>query len=118
MRETPVYRALYLLGGEIRTFMLSNTPATAGVVFRNVVGRRLDQEPLSIPTMELAALLHLLDRWINIAKICTAISQHLTGKPFTMPQLRPRSPFYGMDEELVKEEVSIEQVQDFLATQA
>jgi len=116
MRETSVYRALYLLSGEIRAFMFSNTEAIAGVVFRNVGGKHSDQEPISIPTMELAALLHLLDRWINIAKIGTAILQHLTGRPFTMPRLRPRSPFYGMDERLVKEDVSIEQVQDFVAT--
>ena len=97
--------------------MFSNTAATVGVVFQNVVAGRSGHEPLSIPTLELAALLHLLDRWLNVAKICTAIAQHLTGKPFTMPQLRPRSPFYGMDEELVNEEASIEQVQGFVAAQ-
>jgi hypothetical protein len=64
--------------------------------------------------MKLLVLLHSIDRWSNIVDLCRAIIIHLQGQPFSMPQLRPQSPFYA-EGELDKEIATNEQVDEFLA---
>jgi hypothetical protein len=44
--------------------------------------------------MHLATVMHTLDRWVNISKLCKAIIKHLDGAPFVMPKLQRRSPLY------------------------
>ena len=64
--------------------------------------------------MKLLILLHSVDRWCNITNLCKAIMNHLDGKPFIMPQLRPQSPFYTKDE-LAEKFATPDQVKKFLA---
>jgi hypothetical protein len=116
LQETPVLRGLYVLEKEIRTFMAANTPSVLSVIFqRRAADHSGGERPVPIPTLELATLLHLLDRWVNITNLCAATLRFLTGDPFLMPTMRPRSPFSGMDAEIEREQVTVDEVRDFVA---
>ena len=116
--ETPVYRALYLLQEEIRSFNQANAPETLEIIFANSPKvRPAGTTVLSIEATKLGILLHLLDRWVNIITISAALARHLDGAPFELPSLRPRSPFRGVDEELIREELSNEEINQFVRGQ-
>jgi hypothetical protein len=50
---------------------------------------------IPVNKVHLALMLHVLDRWVNIGKLCKAIIRHLDGGPFVMPTLQPRSNLYS-----------------------
>jgi len=114
-KEEPIYDALYQLHEEIRRFKLANTNETMRVVFENTPRvRQPGIQSIPIEPMKLFSFLHLMDRWVNIIELSSAIIRYLRGKPFSMPNLRPRSPIPDMNKQLEVEDVSIVDVDKFL----
>lgn len=115
-RETPVYEALLRLQNEIRRFNASNTSETLSVLFKHSPrARGRSTAPVDIETTELAALLHLLDRWSNALGLSVSLIKHLDGDPFLMPELRPDTPVQGMQEMLNDEKVSEAEVNAYVS---
>lgn len=115
-RETPVYEALLRLQDEIRRFNYSNTSKNLSVVFNHSARTRLTRtEQIEIETVELAGLLHLLDRWSNVLELSTSILKHLEGESFEMPSLRPDTPVQGMQEMLEDERPTEQDINLFIA---
>lgn len=115
-KETPVYEALLRLQDEIRRFMFSNTTENLSVVFKYTpINRSRSSDQIEIETIELAGLLHLLDRWSNILDLSTSILKFLDGAPFIMPELRPNSPIQGMQSQLEKESPNEQDIDNFVA---
>jgi len=116
--ETSAYQALMRLQDEIRRFNECNTTETLSIVYRHSKKNRLrntDRE--EIETVKLASLLHVLDRWSNVSDLCTALLNHLDGRPFEHPHLRSDSPVEGMQVELDNERPTESEVDAFLAMQ-
>jgi len=114
-KEQPVYEALYQLHQEIRLLGLANTNENMSVVFAHRAQTRSSgATTIRIERMRLLGFLHLLDRWVNVIALSRAIAIHLQEQPFSMPKLRPRSPFPGMNAELERERVSSSDVDIFL----
>lgn len=115
-RETPVYEALLRLQDEIRRFTFSNTTENLSVVFKHApVQRSQGTERIEIETVQLAGLLHLLDRWLNIVDLSAGILRYLDGQAFEMPILRPVTPVHGMEQMLEDEKISEEDINSFTA---
>ncbi len=114
--ETPVYEALLKLQNDVRRFNRANTTNTLEVILKHSPAncpRRGDT--IDIDTMELVALLYLLDRWVNVIEISRSLLQHLDGARFEMPSLRPDSPVQGMQEQLEEERPTASEVDKFLS---
>jgi hypothetical protein len=114
--ETEVYGALVRLREEIRKFNHANTSENLSIIFKHTPRTRLPRsEWIEVNTIELAGLLHLLDRWSNVLDLSAAITQHLDGKPFSFPVLRPDTPVQGMQEMLDDERASEDDISSFIA---
>jgi hypothetical protein len=114
-KETLAYEALLALQNEVRRFNRANTTDTLQVVFKYAPAnypRRSDT--IDIETTELAAFLHLLDRWANVIEISRSLLQYLEGAKFEMPSLRPDSPVQGMQEQLEEERPTASEVDEYL----
>jgi Domain of unknown function (DUF4062) len=98
MAEQPVYRALFVLTRELELFKLvDKVPMTKSFMdyLNEMSNTRADRSPTVLASrMHLATVMHTLDRWVNISKLCKAIIKHLDGAPFVMPKLQRRSPLY------------------------
>lgn len=115
-KETPVYEALLRLQDEIRRFTYSNTTGNLAVVFKYTPRTRCTHsDRIQVETVELAGLLHLLDRWSNILDLSTSILRHLDGEPFEMPNLRPDTPVQDMQQMLEDEKPNDQDVDGFVA---
>lgn len=113
--ETEVYEALVRLQDEIRRFNLANTTENLAIIFEHTPRTRpLRSEWITVNTVKLAGLLHLLDRWSNVLDLSSAIVQHLEGKPFTLPTLRSDTPIQGMQQMLDDERPSEEDISSFI----
>lgn len=114
-KETDVYEALLLLHDQIRRFNDSNTTEILTVVFRHApLNRSAGTESINIKTVELASLLHLLDRWSNVIDLSSSIIRHLDGSIFEMPKLRPDSPVQGMQAELDREKPTTDEINEYI----
>lgn len=115
-KETAVYEALLRLQDEIRRFNFSNTSENLSVVFKHSPraqpyrGARIE-----IETIQLAGLLHLLDRWSNVLGLSTSVLKHLEGAPFVAPDLRPDTPIQGMQQMLEDERPTDQDISSFVA---
>lgn len=115
-KETLVYEALLRLQEEIRRFTYSNTKENLAVVFKHTPRKRFTRsDQIQIETVELAGLLHLLDRWSNILDLSTSVLRYLDGVPFEMPKLRPDTPVQGMQQMLDDEKPTDQDIDRFLA---
>jgi len=113
--EEPVYSALHALHNEIQSLNKANTLETLEVVFEHTPRRRYrEAEEIEIRTMELMALLHLLQRWSNVIEISKAIILYLEGNEFVMPEIFNKSPIPSMNEKLENEAVTQEELNDFI----
>jgi hypothetical protein len=113
MTELPVQEALLKLLIELKNFSMKDTPDIPKILLDDFP-KSDKPEYIEVDKMKLLVLLHSIDRWSNIVDLCRAIIIHLQGQPFSMPQLRPQSPFYA-EGELDKEIATNEQVDEFLA---
>jgi hypothetical protein len=113
--ETPFHKAMSSLREEVRRFNESNTSESLAVVFEYTPRQRGYRDgSVSVEPIKLTGLLHLYDRWINIIELGIAIYQHLDGKPFVEPVLRPRSPVSGMDTEFDREFPTLDEAIGFI----
>jgi len=114
MEELPVYAGLLELSREIEIFQLGKNAdmmkffAETSPKFRGCVGDQME-----VQTGSLLVMLHIIDRWSNIIDLCKAILQHLDGKAFLMPNLRPRNPILT-DEHLNSQEATAEEAETFV----
>jgi uncharacterized protein DUF4062 len=117
-KETTIYEALSLLNDEIRKFFEKNTTETLSVIFKHSPNNRAGNPAiLRIKTLELVPFLFLCDRWINIIQLSSAIILHLEkGTPFEMPRIMSESPIIGMEEKLIEERLSQQDVDNYLCT--
>jgi len=116
-KETEIYNCLSLLNEEIRKFSEKNTTETLSVIFKHSPNNRVGSQTTErIKTLELVPFLFLCDRWINIIQLSSAIILHLEkGAQFQMPHLMSESPIIGMEEKLVEERLSHQDVEIYLA---
>lgn len=116
--EEPAFKAIYQLRNEIRLLSRANTTEVLEVVFEyspKNIGRNV--EKFNMDTMKLLQLLHLLERWVNVIQLSSALLKHLQGAEFKMPFVFSGSPIEGMDKELEKERVTDLDVSNFLNEQ-
>ncbi|MEX3919391.1 DUF4062 domain-containing protein [Paraburkholderia sp. BR10872] len=115
-QETPVYGALVRLDDEIRRFNECNTTDNRQVIFKHSPrARPSGASEVEIETMQLAGLLHLLDRWVNILELSVSLLKFLDGQAFQLPSLRPDTPVQGMEKELDAEKPSDDEITTFIA---
>ena len=96
--EPPVYLALLKLQSELDFFKLVEKMSLVKD-FMNYMNDLTDTRhdrgaSVMAQKMHISMAMHLLDRWVNIGKLCKAIIKHLDGKPFVMPTLQRKSPMY------------------------
>jgi Domain of unknown function (DUF4062) len=114
-QETPVYEALLQLQDEIRRLKRANTTDVMSLVYEHSPKSQPHRGPtIKIDTMKLAMFLHLMDRWANVIELSRAILQHLDGAPYRQPSLRPSSPIHGMEEQLVEQRLTKEEIDAFI----
>lgn len=113
MVEQPVYAALLKLLVETENFKLKDTPDIPKLFLEGYPAGKQPKQ-MKVLSIKLLMVLHSIDRWINITRLCKAIVNHLDGKPFVMPPLRPQSPAY-QDGELDKEYATPSQLEEYLA---
>lgn len=114
-QETPVYEALLQLQDEVRRLKRANTTEVMSLVYEHSPKSQPRRGPtINIDTMKLAMFLHLMDRWANVIELSRAILQHLDGAPYRQPSLRPSSPIHGMEEQLVEQRLTKEEIDAFI----
>ncbi|MBQ0945536.1 DUF4062 domain-containing protein [Ideonella sp. 4Y16] len=114
-QETPVYEALLQLQDEVRRLKRANTTEVMSLVYEHSPKSQPHRGPtINIDTMKLAMFLHLMDRWANVIELSRAILQHLDGAPYRQPSLRPSSPIHGMEEQLVEQRPTNEEIDAFI----
>lgn len=106
-KETPVYESLLRLQDEIRRFNFANTNENLAVVIAHSPKNRMRQtNKIQISTVELASLLHLLDRWSNVLDLSTNVLRYLEGGTLKTSGLRPDTPVQGMQQQLDEEKLT------------
>lgn len=116
--ESLVYKAIYRLQHEIRRFNEVNNTANLTVVFENsnrAHGGR--PEFIQIETRKLLFLLLVMDRWINIIELTTAIIKYLDSGAFEMPELNAHSPISDFQKHLNENIVSEDEAINFVNKQ-
>lgn len=115
-RHTPAYEAVHQLVAEIRRFNALATAETLSLVIdyspKNI-GR--PEGLIGLPTQKLAMLYSLAHRWVNIARLSSALIRHLDGEAFVPPSLLPFSPIKDLDEAISQERVSANEARAFLS---
>lgn len=114
-KETPVYEALLYLQDEIRRFNFANTSENLSIIVNHAPkyrGRQISW--IQIKTVELASLLHLLDRWSNVLELSTSILRYLEGGILTTTGLRPDSPVQGMQQQLDDEKLTENEISAYI----
>jgi hypothetical protein len=113
--EEPVYHALNLLQQEISLLNKNNTSENLAIIYEHTPRRRLqDESHIKVDSVKFLAFLHLLLRWSNVIELSKSIIQYLEGAPFIMPKVFGKSPIPDMNEELEKETVTQEDVDNFI----
>ena len=114
-QETPVYEALLQLQDEVRRLKRANATEVLSLIYKHSPkGQPRRGATINIDTMQLVMFLHLLDRWANVIALSRAILQHLDGAPYLPPSLRPSSPIHGMEEQLIEERITKEELDAFI----
>ncbi|MBO6946334.1 MAG: DUF4062 domain-containing protein [Rhodospirillales bacterium] len=113
--QSPAFDALYKILSEIRAFNSSNTHENLSLMFEfspKNLGRKTGQ--VHLPLQKLLVLRGIAQRWINIVSLAICLVEYLEGRAFKMPELMPLSPVEGMDDEILRETLSIEEVRTAL----
>lgn len=78
-------------------------------------GQRIDaSEVRAVPTSVLSTHVHRLFCWVEVMNCAKALARSLEGLPLVVPEPLPRSPFLDQNEQLEKEEITLEQVRVFV----
>jgi len=113
--STEIYDLIVRLLDEVKLMSTGSSHAVLELLFKyspRNVGR--DLEIMEFPWFELAALVSLSLRWHNVVSICLGLIAALNGNPLVPPSLLPRSPIVGMQDEIDKEELSIDEIRSYL----
>jgi hypothetical protein len=114
-RQTPAYDLLTDLLDQIRKFEKARTGLSLNeIVVRGLPKHRGTDRSVTVSTPLIAGLLHLLFRWADVAALAKALAQVLDGKTLVAPQRMPLTPFREQEDELKREQVSLEQVRAFV----
>ena len=105
--QTEAYRALAKLIDEIRRINAALNVQSLAVILEQTPRARGGRDvPVEIEATKLALLHGVGLRWVNIISLARALSLHLDGQPFAMPNLMPFSPVHGLEEKLDTEMAS------------
>ncbi len=113
--ETPVFKALVILQQEIDLASKSQSSDVIKILEEvkvNRLGRSEQVVPIKI--MSILSILHLLQRWTNIANLTKSILKYLNGEDFAMPAIYRKSPIPYMNTEIEKETVTQKELIEFI----
>jgi hypothetical protein len=112
--QTAAYDLLTDLIDQIRKFEQVKT----GYEFSKLIGYgragRNRDKTVSVPVHLVAGQMQVLFRWIDIAALARVLVVALDGKPLVIPKRMPLTPFQDQEVEVAKEQVSLEQVRQFV----
>jgi hypothetical protein len=118
-RQTPAYDLLTELLDQIRKFEKAKTGYNLNdILARGLPMNRAADKSVTVPTHLIAGQLHILFRWADVAALAKALALALDGKPLVMPQRMPLTPFPDQEAELKKEQISLEQVREFVGLES
>jgi hypothetical protein len=113
-RQTAAYDLLTDLIDQIRKF----EQVKAGYEFSKLIGYgrtgRNGDKSVSVPVHLVAGQMQVLFRWIDVASLAKALAVALDGKPLVDPARMPLPPFGDQEAAVAKEQVSLEQVRQFV----
>lgn len=113
--ETPVFEALVILQQEIDLASKSQFSDVIKILEEIKVNRSgRSEQVVPIRIMSILSILHLLQRWTNIANLTKSILKYLNGEDFTMPAIYKKSPIPFMNTEIEKETVTKKEVIEFI----
>lgn len=114
-KQTPAYDLLTELLDQIRKLEKARTGFNLNeIIVRGSPRNRGADKSVTVPTHLVAGVLHILFRWADIATLAKALAQALDGKPLVAPQRMPITPFREQEEELKREQASLEQIRTFV----
>jgi Domain of unknown function (DUF4062) len=113
MVEQPMHKAIIRLLIELQNFKMKDSPEIPKLFLAEYPRGKNRQKTMLVNSMTLLMVLHSIDRWINITKLCKAIIKYLDGEDFVMPDLRPQSPAYEVGE-LEEKLPTREQLEEFI----
>jgi hypothetical protein len=115
--ESPVFDALHKLRQEVELASVGIRERSLNPIYtysKKQRGRHNSYATVSIPFSEIAPLVALAYRWVNIVELCSAIISHFDGNPFNTPSLMPRSPIEDHDEKLEAEQATKDEALSFV----
>lgn len=118
-RQTQAYDILTDLIDQIRKFEQAKSGVdVAKLIEFGLPTARGRDKSVSVPIHLVAGQLQVFFRWADIAAIAKVLALALDGKPLTVPLRMPLTPFLDQEEEIAKEQVSLEQVRQFVELEA
>lgn len=112
--QSSAYDLLSRLVNEISLFTAAVNSETLSLFIKFSPSHIGNGPNYSIPGQPLALAVGLSMRWYNILSICIALIQHLEGQKLQKPRLMPYSPIVGMQDEIDKETVTVDEIKEFL----
>ncbi|MGY0571684.1 DUF4062 domain-containing protein [Bradyrhizobium sp. RDM12] len=119
-KQTLAYDLLTELLDQIRKLEKVRTGLNLNdiVVLRGSPKSRGADKSVTVPTHLVAGALHTLFRWADVAALAKALAQVLDGKSLVTPQRMPLTPFRDQEEELKREQVSLDHVRAFVGLES
>nr|WP_276208744.1 DUF4062 domain-containing protein [Caulobacter sp. 17J65-9] len=119
-RETPAFRAILRLAEEVRALNAAASEEALAPIFKYSPKARLNPEAdlVTVEVHELASLLQLAFRWVNVVELSSALLAYLEGEQLIEPDLLPRSPVADFDRKLEKERVTPEEALKYAVARA
>jgi hypothetical protein len=114
-RQTLAYDVLTDLTDQIAKFEQAKVGLDlAKLIQCGLPSARGHDKSVTIPVNLAAAQMHLFYRWADVAALAKALALSLDGKPLDLPKRMPLTPFADQEAEIAKEQVSLEQVRQFV----
>ncbi|MEH2626073.1 hypothetical protein V1292_004128 [Bradyrhizobium sp. AZCC 1719] len=118
-KQTPAYDLLTELLDQIRKLEKARTGLGLNeIIVCGAPKNRGTNKSVTVPTHLVAGVLHMLFRWADVAALAKALAQVLDGKPSAALQRMPLTPFREQEEELKREQVSLEQIRTFVGLES
>jgi hypothetical protein len=112
-RQTNAYDLLTELVDQLRKLEQAKASADFATLAKFGANRR-NGKPVSAPVHLIAMHLQLLFRWADVGNLARALALALEGKPFDAGARMPLTPFLDDEKVITEEQVSLEQVRQFV----
>lgn len=114
-RQTPAYDVLTDLIDQLTKFNKARDAFNWGeLISFGHLSKRAPDKSVKVPAHLIAHQLHLLFRWMDIGSLAIALVQALDGKPLVLPTRMPLSPFVDQENQIAKEQVTLDQVRQYV----